>query len=309
MKLYVGTYAKYAAGSIAGKWMDLDKFESYDDFIAACRRLHKDERDPEFMFQDCEYDPDCDWQKGLYSESSAPREYWDLKKEAEAVAKAEAKKPVSASDKADREEQKRLRAEYRQQMKDEGIWKDDHMLDYCSKSPARIVKLEDGSFLAIDKPAIKTEFCYGEDERGQGGDGPGTMAFANRQCDEAKTLAGFMSNNLGEFDKAMVSGIGRQALHEIVCLNDGTASKAVFLSAHYSNHYATNESKVVCIGRRSAWYRHARPDGARDLTADDIRRIRHAYMVVRADYKKRLAAWWKRFGASKIRTWTYWTEA
>lgn len=309
MKLYVGTYAKYAAGSIFGKWMDLDEFKSYDDFIAACHRLHKDERDPEFMFQDCEYDQDCDWQKGLYSESSAPREYWDLKKEMEAVAKAEAKKPVSASAKADREEQKRLRAEYRQQMKDEVIWKDDHMLDYCSKTPARIVKLADGSFLAIDKPSIKTDFCYGEDERGQGGDGLGTMAFANRQCAEAKTLEGFMYNNLGEFDKAMVSILGRKALREIVCLNDGTASKVVFLSARYANSYEPKASKVVSIVTRNGWCRTARPDGARDLTADDIRRIRHAYMVVRADYKKRLAAWWKRFGASKIRTWTYWTQA
>ena len=28
----------------------------------------------------------------------------------------------------------------------------------------------------------------------------------------------------------------------------------------------------------------------------------------RTDYKKRLNAYWKRFGASKLHTWTYWTE-
>lgn len=49
MKLYVGTYAKYNRGSIAGAWLDLDKFKDADEFAAACRRLHKDESDMKRM--------------------------------------------------------------------------------------------------------------------------------------------------------------------------------------------------------------------------------------------------------------------
>ena len=54
MKVYVGTYAKYNNGSLYGKWLDLSYFGSYDDFICECKDVHKDEADPELMFQDHE---------------------------------------------------------------------------------------------------------------------------------------------------------------------------------------------------------------------------------------------------------------
>ena len=50
--VYVGTYKKYAEGSLFGMWMDLTAFSDYDEFWAACRILHNDEKDPEVMFQD-----------------------------------------------------------------------------------------------------------------------------------------------------------------------------------------------------------------------------------------------------------------
>lgn len=62
--LYCGTYGKYNDGSIAGKWMYLEDYSNAESFFTACHKLHSDEDDPEFMFQDYEYLP-----KGLYSES------------------------------------------------------------------------------------------------------------------------------------------------------------------------------------------------------------------------------------------------
>lgn len=62
--LYVGTYAKYNNGSIAGKWLDLSEYDTAEDFLKACHKLHKDENDPEFMFQDFEGFP-----REYYSES------------------------------------------------------------------------------------------------------------------------------------------------------------------------------------------------------------------------------------------------
>lgn len=64
-RLYVGTYAKYNSGSIAGKWLDLEDYADVDDFLQACADLHSDEHDPEFMFQDFEGFP-----KAFYSECS-----------------------------------------------------------------------------------------------------------------------------------------------------------------------------------------------------------------------------------------------
>lgn len=62
--LYCGTYGKYNDGSIAGKWLRLTEYPNAEAFMQACRELHRDEADPEFMFQDCEGIPD-----ELYGES------------------------------------------------------------------------------------------------------------------------------------------------------------------------------------------------------------------------------------------------
>ena len=50
------TYHKYNEGRslTGGMWLDLSSFSCYDDFMAACRWLHRDESDPEFMFLDYE---------------------------------------------------------------------------------------------------------------------------------------------------------------------------------------------------------------------------------------------------------------
>ena len=50
--VYCGTYGKYNNGSIDGAWLDLEAFDSYDEFLEICALLHDDEDDPEFMFQD-----------------------------------------------------------------------------------------------------------------------------------------------------------------------------------------------------------------------------------------------------------------
>jgi antirestriction protein len=67
--LYCGTYAKYNNGSIAGKWLRLRKYKTAEEFLQACKELHKDEDDPEFMFQDYEHMP-----RQFYGESLSSRD-------------------------------------------------------------------------------------------------------------------------------------------------------------------------------------------------------------------------------------------
>ena len=50
--VYVGTYGKYNDGSLAGDWLYIADYRDKEAFIAAARKLHKDEREPEYMFQD-----------------------------------------------------------------------------------------------------------------------------------------------------------------------------------------------------------------------------------------------------------------
>lgn len=68
-RIYVGTYAKYNDGSIDGKWIDISEYNTYEEFVDACRELHADEDDPEFMVQDYENFP-AKW----YHEGGLPSE-------------------------------------------------------------------------------------------------------------------------------------------------------------------------------------------------------------------------------------------
>lgn len=81
MRLYVGTYGKYAAGSIEGAWLDLNDYSDKEEFLEACRELHADETDPEFMFQDCECDNDLE--EKFYCESFISEDYWEYKEAVE----------------------------------------------------------------------------------------------------------------------------------------------------------------------------------------------------------------------------------
>lgn len=68
--VYVGTYHKYASGSIYGEWLCPGDFGSYEEFFDACKELHKDEREPEFMFQDFEYLPENLYCESFFSEEA-----------------------------------------------------------------------------------------------------------------------------------------------------------------------------------------------------------------------------------------------
>jgi len=50
--LYIGTYKKYNNGNLAGEWLDLEDYDDFNSFILACKELHSDELEPEFMIQD-----------------------------------------------------------------------------------------------------------------------------------------------------------------------------------------------------------------------------------------------------------------
>lgn len=310
MKLYVSTYAKYNRGSLAGAWLDLNNYRNADEFAAACRRLHRDERDPELMFQDVEADPGADWQDGLYSESSIPREYWTLKAEAEAEAKRNAAKPEKGARAKEKEEQDRLclafmrmrgyKEEYpKQWAKDWKHWRNSY---YFST-------LSDGVIFYVHRPGIETRFCCGEDERGQGGEEYGTMAYALKDNAEKHTEAGFKRANLDRYDSAHNVTEDELATREYAEMDEN--GKAAIRS------WGGRRGDVVAVVSRKTDKREWNEMGSalfysdivRFFTADDFARLRAAVAEVRADFVRRLDAYWKRFGASKIHTWTYWTEA
>lgn len=132
MRVYVGTYHKYNEGSIAGAWLNLEDYNDKAEFMEACRRLHKDEADPEFMFQDWEGVPS--W---MIRESSIDAELWEYQPEKETGGQSKAE----------------IRAIL------EKVLPDGRDIDYYTNKTARIVEAE-GLYFDIPKPTIQTRFCH-----------------------------------------------------------------------------------------------------------------------------------------------------
>lgn len=76
-RIYVGTWAKYNAGSLSGEWLALRDYDSYSELCEVMRAIHEDESDPEPMIQDCE-----DFPEGfsVVSGSLSEEEYNDILK-------------------------------------------------------------------------------------------------------------------------------------------------------------------------------------------------------------------------------------
>lgn len=70
-RVFCSTYKKYAEGSLKGAWLDLEDYACKQDFYEACAALHKDESDPEIMFQDHEDIPSM-----FITECSIDEEFW-----------------------------------------------------------------------------------------------------------------------------------------------------------------------------------------------------------------------------------------
>lgn len=75
--IYVGTYSKYNNGSLYGKWLNLSDYSDYDELLSAMYKLHSDESEPEFMFQDYE---NCSFfeKLGLMGESYISNEIFEI---------------------------------------------------------------------------------------------------------------------------------------------------------------------------------------------------------------------------------------
>ena len=84
-KVYVGTYAKYNNGSLSGAWLDLSDYSDKEEFYEACRELHKDEEDAEYMFQDWENVPE-----GLIGESWISENFFALRDAVEDLSEEDA---------------------------------------------------------------------------------------------------------------------------------------------------------------------------------------------------------------------------
>jgi hypothetical protein len=303
MKIYLTTYRNYNEGKPAAGWLDLDTFKDVSDFHAAINRLARTklhDPDPEWMVCDWEQDAGADWQEGIATESRLPLEYWTLKAEEQAKAKRKSRRAKGA------DEQDALVREYMAGVK--GYCPD---FGYLRKS-YRYVRLTGGEIVeAVPIPGIETRFCCGEDDRGQGGEKYGTMAYALKVNAEKRTERGFYNANLQPFKVKMIQSVGRHAWRKATGREAYADTYRTWTNDYVPALYRADGGYMMIDNYLTSYYRNTQGQGhgIRRLNDEDFRRLRAAWLEVYEQYKKRLRAYLKRFGTSKVHTWTYWTEA
>jgi len=164
-RVYVGTYGAYNSGSLRGAWLTLADYANKGEFLAACRKLHASEHEPEFMFQDWENVPS--W---MISESWIDGALWD-------AAPVEDEQPATQS-------REYIRAAL------EKVLTPGRDLDYYTKETAVIV--EDGErIFRIKKPTIETRFCHPDEPDDE----------AREWLKRCRTYEFFAGENLAELDR------------------------------------------------------------------------------------------------------------
>lgn len=150
-------------------------------------------------------------------------------------------------------------------------------LDYYAKAIDEVVEIQ-GHFILIYKPRIKTEFCFGYGFCGRSSTGEEEDAF-DKQDRIKSDVEMFKRANLEDIDYKI------QQLQE----ND------IYIAQRFSygniwgwNHYRRCETPV---GDR--------------ITEYEKNILVAAYERVRERLEKRLDAYIKRYGLSKVRSWTY----
>lgn len=174
------------------------------------------------------------------------------------------------------------------------VWsKDEKMVNYCVGKISDIVYLPDGVFV-IDKPSIQTDFCFGYHDY-EDVDDPYGYNGAQRRADAAeKSTEFFIRKNLENcgFDDWIRELTDKWSV--------------VYLRPKYWSQ--TEDCKLLDLTDYGNEQRVPANADGRLLTTEERALIIKGYESAKEKFTKRLNTYLKRYGLSKVNTWTYWLD-
>lgn len=300
---YVGTYGKYASGSIAGKWLQLSKCESKNEFLQMCKKLHKDESDPEFMFQDFEDVPES-----MIRESFVSDEIWKvlaiLKKYDVSRQEAFAEWCEANGYEQDMQAIKEFSTiKFKKNflphvflLKEEfaKIWVSEHMRNYCLKTVSNCVRTSFGGLVIFEKPKIETNFCFGYHDSMTDTE---SYDAANDACKNFGEKQ-FLANNLADMQDALNLFEGKKK-------DSYESTKHLYFARKYGK---SNIYSIVFLDEYDVKVNAWMYNGLTKATEEDLQKCYAAQKQEYEKFEKRLKSYLKRYGTKKLHTWTYWAD-
>ncbi|MCM1577066.1 MAG: antirestriction protein ArdA [Bacteroides sp.] len=328
---YVGTYRKYNNGSIEGKWMNLSDYSTYSDFVNACKEVHKDERFPELMIQDWNNLPDgfpsveWIWESDFNDLKAAIQD--EDKATTRIVDYSEKAFVVVGETKALKEQLKELGGRFNNRLTCGAGWvfsktklqavqeflkcgelvqneqptnndfaelkakyerlvaKNDFDLDYVMKKMSNLVMTESGIIAVFEKPRMEVNFCWSDE-------GPDYENYLYVHKSEERLKEYFLSENLSDYDEKIKDICDNEQIAYIENTGSGYGFVRIAEPYYYHRHLEMvrgNNELVI-------------------LTENDRKKILAVLKEERAKFEKRLNTYLKKYGTSKLHTWTYWAD-
>ena len=158
----------------------------------------------------------------------------------------------------------------------------DKMVDYFRKRLDFVVKLSNGLFVPFEKPTIQTRFCFGYSTLGQGP----SYEEATESERNAYNEEYFMRVNLLDITKSI-----RMLKDKLTVIR-------------YRKKYKGDGN--ICSLVWPSWYEDYEQYPV--LSDEDRQLLIDSCYKQKEHFEKRLRTYLKRYGLSKIDTWTYWID-
>lgn len=195
----------------------------------------------------------------------------------------------------------------------EKVWGGDaRMMKHLSGEFSGAVLLSGGRLLGFEKPRIKTDFCFGYGLGGRSHDEANEMARHARESEDY-----FLAQNLADLDKEIADLENLDGKHALL-----------HRKCYWSQKSPLNLWDYIVSNEPLEWFKESPTQDMDGLTRyvnqyhagrfyydleelgdDDRAAILNGLKVERTKFEKRLHAYLKRYGMTKVKTWSYWRDA
>ena len=193
----------------------------------------------------------------------------------------------------DKNTQKELKEQYRILLGD--VWgSDNHMIDFCTKKAEVVFKTEKGFFCEVEKTDIKKDFCFGYS----------LSRYDSEDYDNANSMAAHAKKSVDYFKEENL-----KKLNDCINFYSDTSNELYF-----QNHYINQKNNVLKNVVSFEYWNEPKDIFSKEfkeytpVSDKDRELIVAAYKKELELFTKRLETYIKKYGLSKVKSWSYWRD-
>ena len=158
------------------------------------------------------------------------------------------------------------------------------MTNYCVNKVAAMATLPSGDIVVVDKQTIETRFCYDDSYDYEG---------AGRMAEHARTSTDYLKEQNMKALDGWLQDLDDDRWLLVISVNDSYGGDGHIKFLHFIKPWDLEDQRPA----------------VRPVTDEEKQIIKELYQYARAKHEKKVDAYIKRYGTSKVHSWTYWGMA